>query len=125
MHRVMARVRGFYAKTIRHARSACQNAGPRIPEKISLGTKNESLLYCPEPEVRYILFVGPRFGSLLKSPLSLSFRRSEAKTNLLFPGHLWLPRCCSGFSACVLFERARRTCYFSVSALPGWRNGRR
>src|SRR6266699_551397 len=99
MLRATDRVKGFYAKTIRHARSACQNAGLRIPVKISLTTKNESLLYCPEPEVRCILFVGPRFGSLLKSPSSLSFRRSEAKTNLLFPGHLRLPRRCSGFSA--------------------------
>src|SRR6266704_4184171 len=44
MHRVIARVKGFYAKTIRHARSACQNASPRISQKISLRTRNESLL---------------------------------------------------------------------------------
>src|SRR5712692_2590500 len=85
----------------------------------------ETNLYCPELEVRCILFVGPRFGGVLKSPSSLSFRRNEATRNLLFPWHSLLPRCCSGFSVCVLFERARRTCYFSVSALPGWRNGRR
>src|SRR6266567_5150344 len=123
MLRVMARVKGFYAKTIRHARSACQNASPRILIRFHCG--RETNLYCPELEVRCILSVGPRFGSVLKSPLSLSFRRSEAKTNLLFPGHLRLPRCCSGFSVCVLFEHSRWTCYFSVSALPGWRNGRR
>src|SRR6266436_2604620 len=89
MLRATDRVKGFYAKTN---------------------------LYCPELEVRCILSVGPRFGGVLKSPSSLSFRRSEATRNLLFPWHSLLPRCCSGFSACVLFEHARWTCYFSVSA---------
>src|SRR6266487_6066763 len=123
MLRATARVKGFYAKTIRHARSACQNASPRILIRFHCG--RETNLYCPELEVRCILSVGPRFGSVLKSPLGLSFRRNEATRNPLFPWHSLLPRCCSGFSACVLFERARRSCYFSVSALPGWRNGRR
>jgi len=44
MLRATDRVKGFYAKTIRHARSACQNAGLRISQKISLRTRNESLL---------------------------------------------------------------------------------